>query len=618
MDYIITNRERDYTWNNFMSVEDCIDLLDKSPSIGYDTETTSLSFADGEIRAMLFSDEINNFIVDIESGIDPTLFKDLLETKELIVQDGQFDLCFLYKHGIIPEKLWDTKLAEHSLSLGIKVWQRDLGALIDSYLGLQIDKYLQNVIHSYPINSSEAIQYMFNDVRYLHKLKKAMIPILKKYEVVAAHKLHCRFSRVAAYIEFSGIRQDVDRLEKVYRREEAIEWIKENRLNKWLLKNTSISPLEFSWASPKQVGVLLKNLGYDIYDSKEKKESVEIESLKSKYTNDKLITNYASYKESNKLVSTYGRNWLDYPMPDGLIHTKIKALGAETGRTSCGDKRHGKFPNLQNIPVGSDFRQTFCPVNKNYVFINADYSQQEAVIMADLSQDSKLLEFFLSDETDFHSYVAREVWHEELGNLSLDEIKKNHKDKRQSAKALGFTLNYGGNKFAFAASAKISIEEAESIINKYFARFSGLKSYADEVTDNALSKGYVLINDITGGKRFIQDFKFYKLNKYDNKSTRAFTRKVEKMALNTPVQGTAADISKTACILFFEWIIKNKLFGKVTIPLFVHDEIVAQCTRGKSDIVSKALQDCMEKAGSYFLKTLSLKAEPKISNLWEH
>ena len=233
MDYIVTNRPDYFNFPNFCSIEDCVGLLLPYDSIGYDSETTSLSFADGSLRTMQFSNGTDNFIVDIEGGIKPTEFKSILEGKELIGQNLQFDIPFLYVFDIIPTKIWDSLLAEQCLTLGIKAWKRDLGSLLENYLDVTIPKDLQDVMGTIPLNDASAIEYMFNDVRYLHALKDKMSMVLQSYGMVKAHTLNCRFSRVAAYIEFSGTKKDNSRLERIYREYEAKEWIAENDLNQY-------------------------------------------------------------------------------------------------------------------------------------------------------------------------------------------------------------------------------------------------------------------------------------------------------------------------------------------------------------------------------------------------
>jgi len=614
MDYIVTNRPDYFNFPNFCSIEDCVGLLLPYDSIGYDSETTSLSFADGSLRTMQFSNGTDNFIVDIEGGIKPTEFKSILEGKELIGQNLQFDIPFLYVFDIIPTKIWDSLLAEQCLTLGIKAWKRDLGSLLENYLDVTIPKDLQDVMGTIPLNDTSAIEYMFNDVRYLHALKDKMIILLQSYGMVKAHTLNCRFIKVASYLEWCGIKFDGGLLTKMYREIEAKEWFSENELNIYLTENTDIDPLKFNWASSTQVSALFKQLGYNLQFHG--KETVDIKFLGKKYKNDELIKKYIEYKKYNKLNSTYGRAWESFPYSDGLVHTTFKVIGAGTGRTSSGDMRRGKAPNLQNLPAGN-FRRIFKPNNGRMTFITLDYSAQEPHVMADLSQDKKLLEFFLSDENDFHSYVAREVF-SELKGLSLDEIKENHNNLRQTAKSIGFTLSYNGNEFALAENLETDVDTARDLIDKYFSRFSGLRKYMDDVAKDALDKGYIEISHVTGAKRFLENYEYYKMNKYDNKSTKAYERTIEKEAINSRVQGLSAEISKTACILFFDWIVSSKNFKKVLINNMVHDEILISCNKAKADDIANKAKECMELAGTYFLKTLKLKAEPRIGDIWEH
>lgn len=614
MDYIVTNRPDYFNFSNYCSVDDCLELLTPYDSIAYDSETTGLSFADSVLRTMQFSNGIDNFIIDIEGGIEPTKFKKILEGKELIGQNLQFDIPFLYALDIVPNKVFDTLISEQILSLGLKNWDRDLSSLLENYLDITVDKSLQAKMSTEDLNNPVAVEYMFNDVRYMHKLKQVLEKILQNEGVIKAHKLNCRFIRVLAYIEFSGIKFDSTLLSRMYREYEAKEWFAEDELNKYLIENTDVDPLKFNWRSSTQVSALLKTLGYNLRFHG--KDTVDIKFLGKKYKNDNLIKKYIECKKYTKLNNTYGRAWETFPYSDGLVHTTFKALGAGTGRTSSGDMRRGKSPNLQNLPAGN-FRKIFKPRNGRMTFITLDYSAQEPHVMADLSQDKKLLEFFLSDENDFHSYVAREVF-SELSGMSLSEIKTNHNDLRQTAKAIGFTLSYNGNEFALAENLETDVETAKGLIEKYFSRFSGLRKYMDDVAKDALEKGYIEISPVTGAKRFIENYEYYKLNKYDNKSVKSFERTIEKEAINTRVQGLSAEISKTAGILIFDWIISSGNFKKIWICNYIHDEILIETTKAKAEEVGQIAKNLMELAGSYYLKTLKLTANPDIGDEWKH
>lgn len=615
MDYIVTQRPNYFNFPNFCSIEDCVGILEKSDSIGFDSETTSLSFADGSIRTFQFSDGTDNFIVDIESGIDPRLFKKLIEGKELIGQNLQFDLCFLYAVDIVPSKLFDLLILEQILSLGIRNWDRDLGALLENYLDVIVDKSLQSKMATEPLNNPVAIEYMFNDVKFLHRLRSIMTPLLREFGAEKAHRLHCSFSRVISYMEYSGLKIDQDRLVRMYREYEAKEWYAEDMLNKYLIENTDIDPLKFNWASPAQVKKLLKSLGYNLMWHGE--ETINQDMLSKRYKNDAFILQYIEYKKLAKQATTYGRNFANYPFSDGLIHTKFRNIGTDTGRIACGNMSSGNFPNILNLP-SSGFRRVFKPRNARYTFIVADYSQQEVVIAVDLSKEPKLMEFFNSGHGDTHSYVAKMIFSKELGNLSLEEINKNHKDLRTISKSTTFTILYGGSKSALSDNAGVSEDEAQAIMDKFFGEFDGLYEYKNRVTQEALDKGYVLISKVTGAKRLIENYDYYKLGKYSNKDVQSFENNVAKMSLNAPCQGLASEIGKTAGILFFDYLIQNKLFKKVFMPVFLYDEWVIESPKNIAEENAAKLKECMIKAGSYFLEDLSLKVEPIISEEWNH
>jgi DNA polymerase-1 len=242
-----------------------------------------------------------------------------------------------------------------------------------------------------------------------------------------------------------------------------------------------------------------------------------------------------------------------------------------------------------------------------------------------------------------HSFVASKIF-PEIGDLPLKEIKKSHKDKRQVAKGAGFAINYGGNGYTISQNLGVTPEEGDQVYEAYFKAFPGLNNYFDSVKSKSLESGYIEFNKITGRKLFFDDgwykdgkqkfdsqyWEIYRYNKQNQTSlfrdilgpeVRNYFRTksaIERKALNYPIQGSSADITKTAGVLFFEWLEEQRLLFRVLIPNFVHDEIVCEAPIRMAEEVAQKLKECMEKAGSYFCKTIPLKAEPCIDTQWTH
>jgi DNA polymerase-1 len=280
------------------------------------------------------------------------------------------------------------------------------------------------------------------------------------------------------------------------------------------------------------------------------------------------------------------------------------------------------------------------------MLIVSDYSGQEQIVLANKSLDKDLIRFYKEGLGDMHSFIASKIF-PELSNLSLDEIKDNHKNKRQIAKGAGFAINYGGTGITIAQNLSLSLEEGEEVYKAYFKAFPGLADYFKQEKQRALKLGYIEFNAVSNRKCFIpffEDFQklhkelyetdgfweSYKLEKSQNstifksyfkpKVREYFIKKgdIERMSLNYPIQGTSADITKLAGVYFFRYLLENNLVFKVKLPNVVHDEWIVEAPEDMAESISKILQECMEKAGDVFCKTIKLKADPCVTLNWKH
>lgn len=644
---LVTNRVDHFKqlgWEDYASIEESLQYFVGKHEVAYDSETSGLGFMFSKMHCFQIGDDERQFVVDLET-VDIHEYDKLLTTKTLIGHNLLFDLVFLYDKGIYPYKIYDTFLAETCLSLGIKVWERGLDDCLKRYLNIDMDKSGQKTAVLGLINVG-AIQYAGLDVAFIHRLKEAQKVLVDKRELAPAVELQCNAVMAVAYIELCGIGVNTEELMKWIRRNEYEEYKAMLDLNSFVAETYTdiigvpfkegyekyLSKLgenpssfdtfaqfiakhleeEFNWASPQQVIEFFKKIGIKTFSDKEQKDTVEETHLSKQQDKFPIIKKYIAYKKLTKIVTTYGRNWFDYIMSDGRIHTKFKPM-VETGRMSCGATKSGPFPNIQNIIADNRFRKIF-QVKKGRTLVKCDYSGQESVILADFSKEPKLLDFYKNGEADMHSYVAKMIYHDKLGELSLDEIKHKFPKLRQASKSANFAIAYGGNGYTIAENAGITPKEGEDIYNAFMKAFPDLKAYFDKCHKEALKNGYVLINPVSQMKRFIYGYKQYKQRGYpDNK----FENTVFKMSLNTPCQGTGGDMTKHAAHLFFQWIKKNKLLGKVLMVNIVHDEIVAECSLSRVAKVADALQVCMETAGNLYLTELTIKAEPEINYCWQ-
>lgn len=615
--YVITNREQDFQdigWQDFATLKDLRMFIDFTAIISVDTETTGLSFMDSELMSVQIGCPDKAYLIDCETVPEwaEAIGGSLME-KLLIFQNAAFDLPFLYSCGIVPKKIHDTLLAEIVLSLGVLKIDRDLGSLVKRYLDVDLDKSMQSEIHKVGLLNYEALDYALNDVLYLEGIMEQQLKLAEKRESRKAIDLENEFVKVVAYTEYCGIYFDDKDWMKVVRKNEYEEYGAWLDLIEYTNKKLGIEDAEdINWNSTQQVIPVLEKMGVNTFSEKDKKNTLNKNFLKKQAKRSKVVRLYLDYKEKAKAVSTYGRNWLEYPFEDGRIHTKFKQL-VRSARMSCGNVSKGPFPNIQNLPKEKKVRASFKGKGAN-VLITCDYSGMENVVMADKSQEPKLLDFYMKGGGDGHSYTAKLIWKNELKDLSLQEIKDKHPEKRQKAKAAGFAIQFGGSGYTVADNLNISQEEGERVYNAYMRAYPQLNKYFDKVFSETMKKGYILVNQTTGLKRYIEGMREYKRRKIED---RKFEGAIYRMSLNTPVQATSAQITKTAGIYFFNWIVENGRFGKTRIANIVHDEYVVEENGRKAEETAKVLQECMEKAGRGFLKTLTLKAEPEIHKVWQ-
>ena len=331
---------------------------------------------------------------------------------------------------------------------------------------------------------------------------------------------------------------------------------------------------EFNIASPKQLGVVLfEELGLPVIKKTKTGYSTNVEVLNELYNLHPIIEKILAYRQWTKLKSTY----MDGIAPliaaeDGRVHTSFNQTATATGRLSSSD------PNLQNIPVrrqeGRHIREMFEPGQGYDVLLSADYSQIELRVLADMSQDENFLKAFRSNE-DVHARTAAEVF-----GVPVEEVDS---DLRRKAKAVNFGIIYGMSDFGLSQDLHISRKEAREYIDKYFAKCQGVKSFIDKVVTDAHDNGYVLTKF---GRR--RDLPEIRSTNYQRRSL------AERMAMNTPIQGTAADIIKLAMIRTYKALQKAGLKSRMLVQ--VHDELVLEVPEQELAEVKAILKESMEQA----------------------
>jgi DNA polymerase-1 len=448
---------------NIVSLKEGIELLQVHEELGLDTETEGLDLYTKKLLLLQLGNTEFQVLFDINSygGSIPTQLKDFLNTsgKLFILQNAKFDLKFLFHQGVIIRKVYDTMLAEYILTNGLQYSGRDLATLAMKYGEIYLDKSVRGEIIRNGL-SDAVLNYGAQDVACLPIIKEKQMLKAIELKLTAAIQLDNSFVVPLAYTEYCGIKLNLPRwLEKTRKSTaEALELKLKLEDQLWQEgKYSYFSGMQdmftgkqectINWDSPKQVIKLFKEYGINVIikDKGESKETIDakvLEPQKSKFT---ILPPYLEYKGKQKEVSTYGENWKKYINPvTGRIHTTYQQL-IDTSRLSSGNKRDGT-PNLQNIPSDDETRACFIPEPGN-VMIDADYSSQEQIVLANFSKEEKLLNFYKKGFKDMHSYVAflmypeiRRVALEDLVPESLHYIPMEHKDKRKLAKNAGSRL----------------------------------------------------------------------------------------------------------------------------------------------------------------------------------
>lgn len=656
-----------------IEVQDIISYFKNHKFIALDTETSGLDPHSCELLSIQFGDFDQQFVIEYSPNILEKL-KPLLLRKDVVwvLQNAKFDLQFFYKHDIILENIFDTYLAEGVLYCGFddvklpNYVRKSLDVLVLKYCGVLLNKSIRGTINRVGL-TDKVIEYGANDVKYLIPVMTSQMVKIKEDGLWGAVKLDNKFVKVLAYIEYCGIYLNKEKwLAKMEDDSKKLSDM-EFALNKWVFERfgdkyvnkqldlfSAAKRCSLNWSSSKQIIPIFKELGVDtkVRDKKtgKMKDSIEAKHIVKQVHVSPLIQMYIDYKKAQKLVTTYGQNFLDAINPKtGRIHATFWQI-MNTGRTSCGsgdNKDDDNSINLQNIPSDKITRGCFTNQFENTILVDCDYSQQEDRMYTQLSKEPALIDFY-NDTTrkrDGHSFTAKLCFPKELKDVPEEEVKHERPDLRSKAKGAKFAILFGGVGDTIAKNLGLSKEEGDEVYDAYMKAFPKLKEYFDYIKPIVVKNGYVYFNKVTGRRSYYQIFDEYErlsrtidkqwwenykqhkfhqtedfLTYYKPTCKRFFNLRgdLERRALNFPCQGSASDMSKLAGVWFFDWILKENLFNKVKISNFVHDEYLLETPKDIADKCAKALKECMEKAGRVFIDVVPVIAEPEITTVWQH
>lgn len=574
-----------HTVTNLNDLKALLNRFSSSKEIAFDTETNSLDARNADLVGVSLCDkagdayyiplghEDKNTNVPFDNAIKE--LKKLLENKNIqkIAQNAKYDIEVLHRYGINVEPIgFDTMLASYVINPSLR--QHSLDYLAIKYFDYKM-KPITNLIGSGKKQKSFAVVpveqatfYAAEDADYTFRLRGALSPLINKQEQQNLYyNIELPLINVLTSMEEEGIKVDTNYLNKLSKSSEK-------KLTKLVSEIYIIAGEEFNINSTQQLShILFDKIGLPTKGKTKKKTgySTDVKVLEELAEIHHLPKLMLDYRQTNKLKNTY----ID-TLPElidkntGRVHTSFNQTIAATGRLSSTN------PNLQNIPVrteeGRQIRKAFIPRDKDYQLLVADYSQIELRLLAHISEDPNLIKAFKNGE-DIHSRTAAEVY-----GVDFDKVTP---DQRRAAKTANFAVIYGVSAFGLAQQTELNLEGSKQFIDTYFERYPGIKDYMDDTKKSARDKGYV--TTMLGRRRNLPDLMSRNYN------VRMFA---ERVAINTPIQGTAADMIKMAMIK----IHKELLNKKSKMLLQVHDELVFDVHKDEIEDIRKIVKNGMEKA----------------------
>lgn len=683
MIYFVTNQTAlfDSPLYERINVERSLEIMKDWKQYQYDSETSSLDCHIGEILCIQFGNrEADIQMVVDATTVDISVYKNFIESHLCIGHNLKFDLQWLYNYGIIPRKTYDTMIVEQLIYLGYGHNQTyNLKDVAHRRLGVSLDKEIRGQIIWRGLDD-DVIHYAANDVRWLEDIMDSQKNDLREKHLFKGAKLECDVVPAMAYLEWCGIKLDIERWKEKMKNDKANLQKALTELNSYVMSKDcckrwvqidnqgdlftgfDLTPhWTIDWQKKEAIKVF-QALGFDTKaiskTTGEETDSVLEKNLKvQKGVDDQFLDLYFKYQEYYKVTTSFGQGHLNAVNPKtGRIHSTFKQLGAQSGRMSCGSNQPNEalaklkgippsectYPNLQQLPSDEFTRSCFIAPEKS-MMVSADFSAEESRLAADIYQDKEFLKEFTEGSGDTHSMFAWIVFNKEckeLGCTGPKDVKKLAPKQRKAVKGYEFGWMFGAAAPTLAQTVGCTIEEAQSVIDKLEEGFKGVSEYAKRGATFVRNNGYILINPETGhrlnwwdwnewkkeGESFTQEFwedyrMFHKgtgdeIAKMVKKHFQVAS-KYDRLARNCVTQGTGAIIMKHAITELFNWIITNNYFNKVHICACIHDEIVCDYPTELSEF-PKILEKIMEDSAARYCHSLPIPAEASVEKFWVH
>ncbi len=535
-------------------------------------------------------------VVDLET-VQKILGPWLADSKRRFLgQNIKYDLIVLRAHGLpISNIVFDTMVADYLLDAGGR--NHDLDELAKRWLGHQnisITELIgtgKNQITMDQVPVARVATYACEDVDVPYRLHEQMRERLERERLMSVmENLELPLIEVLAGMEYEGIRISTERLEELSSQFQS-------RLTDLYDEIMVLAGESFNPDSPKQLGVILfERLGLRVVKKTKTGASTDAEVLEELATEHPLPAKIVEYRQFTKLKNTYVDALPKMVSPiTGRLHTSFRQDIAATGRLSSAE------PNLQNIPVrtaeGRSIRSAFLARDKGWSLVAADYSQIELRVLAHYSQDESMMRAFIEME-DIHTRVASEV-----NGVPIDQVTP---AMRRSAKGVNFGIIYGQSPFGLAKGLGISREEASEFIDRYFDRYPAVRGFISDTLEECRKEGYV--STMSGRKRYLKGIRDFP-SLPDNKKKQLL--EPERMAINTVIQGSAADMIKMAMIEIDKKL--RKLDWPAAMILQIHDELIFDC---RDDYVAQLAELVRETMTSVLPLRVPLQVDVKSGLNW--
>ena len=552
---------------------------------------------DNKLIGLAMSCEVENSVFikfndSVNEGEFLKSFKDIFETKNIKKYGHEMKnfIVYLKTNGINLEGLsFDSMIAAYLLNPSSSTYT--ISDLAKEYLNVETEsiEFLsgkgRNLVSYGDMNNENLSAVACMHVELIFKLKDKLFDILNENEQSKLYiDIELPLVEVLADMEYRGFKVDVEGLK-------LLSAELEGKINILTSEIHRLAGEEFNINSTKQLGVILfDKLKLPVLKKTKTGYSTDAEVLEQLSEKHDIVERILEYRQLVKLKSTYVEGLLSVINPNtGKIHSSFNQTVTVTGRISSTE------PNLQNIPIklemGRNIRKVFVPTDENFILLDADYSQIELRVLAHITQDKNMIYAFKNDE-DIHTTTAAQVFGVEKSEVT--------KILRSRAKAVNFGIVYGIGDFSLSKDLGITRKEARKYIDGYLDKYPNVRDYMHNTVEEGKVKGFV--TTLFNRRRYLPELKSSNFN------LRSFG---ERIAMNTPIQGSAADIIKIAMVKVYKSLKDKNL--KSRLILQVHDELIIETVLNEKSEVEVLLKECMEEAAEL---SVPLSVEVKAGRNW--